>query len=198
MHQPTRPARRLVWGVRGAFTLGAVASLAANILHADDNGVSRTIAGWPPVALVLAVELISRIPVQRRWLAAVRLVATATLAGIAAWVSYWHMVEVIHQYGETGSAPYLIPLSVDGLMVVASVCLVEIGHGAAPVAEVIPDPEPARNPRGYVKATAREVVRSRPDATVPELVAALVDQTGTHTKHATKTVKGVLMEGATA
>ncbi len=57
----------------------------------------------------------------------VRFTATALIAGIAAWVSYWHMAEVIRRYGETGASPYLIPLTVDGLVVVGSVCLVELG-----------------------------------------------------------------------
>ena len=41
-----------------------------------------------------------------------------TIAGIAAWVSYWHMAGVAARYGETGASPYLLPLSVDGLIVV--------------------------------------------------------------------------------
>jgi len=36
------------------------------------------------------------------------------------------MAAVAQRYGETGAAPYLIPISVDGLVVVASVCLVEL------------------------------------------------------------------------
>lgn len=117
---------RMRWAVRGTLALGVAASVAANVLHAQPNPVSQTIAGWPPLALLVTIELISRVPVHRRGLAAVRLAAAAVLAGIAAWVSYWHMVAVVARYGETGAAPYLIPVSVDGLVVVASVCLVEL------------------------------------------------------------------------
>jgi hypothetical protein len=102
------------------------ASVTANILHAQPNPISQAIAAWPPLALLLTVELISRVPVHRRGLAFARLAATATIAGIAAWVSYWHMAGVAARYGETGASPYLLPLSVDGLIVVASVCLVEL------------------------------------------------------------------------
>lgn len=122
--------RRLVrirWGVRAVLILGVAASVAANILHATDNPISQTIAAWPPLALLLTVELISRVPVHSRGLAAVRVAATTLIAGIAAWVSYWHMAGVAERYGETGAAPYLIPVSVDGLIVVASICLVELG-----------------------------------------------------------------------
>src|SRR5690349_17139630 len=118
--------RRVRWAVRATLLLGVAASVAANVLHALDNPISQAIAAWPPLALLLTVELISRVPVHRRLLAAARLVATATIAGIAAWVSYWHMAGVAARYGETGASPYLLPLSVDGLIVVASICLVEL------------------------------------------------------------------------
>lgn len=118
---------RIRWAVRATLLLGVVASVAANILHADPNPVSQTIAAWPPLALLLTVELISRVPVHHRTLTRVRLVATTAIASIAAWVSFWHMAGVAARYGETGAAPYLIPLSVDGLIVVASICLVELG-----------------------------------------------------------------------
>lgn len=119
--------RRIRWGVRATLALGVIASTVANVLHAQDNPISQTIAAWPPLALLATIELISRVPVHRRSLAAVRFGATAVIASIAAWVSYGHMSEVISRYGETGASPYLIPLTVDGLVVVASVCLVELG-----------------------------------------------------------------------
>jgi len=118
--------KRLQWAVRAVLALGIAASVVANILHAEPNLISRTISAWPPVALLLTIELVSRIPVTRPLLAVVRIVATTTIAGIAAYVSYWHMVGVVGRYGETGESPYLIPITVDGLIVVASVSLVEL------------------------------------------------------------------------
>jgi hypothetical protein len=119
--------RRVRWAVRMTLVLGVAASVVANVLHALDNPISQAIAAWPPLALLLTVELISRVPVHRRSLAVARLLATATIAGIAAWVSYWHMAGVAARYGETGASAYLLPLSVDGLIIVASICLVELG-----------------------------------------------------------------------
>ncbi len=118
--------RRLRWIVRMALTLGVTASIAANVLHARDNLISQTIAAWPPLALLLTVELISRVPVHRRALAAVRIAATAVIAAIAAWVSYWHMAGVAARYGEGPVSAHLVPLCVDGLIVVASISLVEL------------------------------------------------------------------------
>jgi hypothetical protein len=118
--------RRVRWAVRAALVAGVAASVAANVLHARSDPVSQAIAAWPPLALLLTVELISRVPADRRALAGVRLFAAAGIAVIAAWVSYWHMTDVAARYGETGASPYLLPLSVDGLIVVASVSLVEL------------------------------------------------------------------------
>jgi Protein of unknown function (DUF2637) len=123
---PLPQLRRVRWAVRTTLTLGVAASVAANVLHARPNPISQAIAAWPPLALLLAVELISRVPMHRRSLAYARLLATAAIASIAAWVSYWHMAGVASRYGETGASAYLLPLSVDGLIVVASVCLVEL------------------------------------------------------------------------
>lgn len=122
-----RHLTRLRWAVRAVLALGVAASIAANVLHARPNLISQIIAAWPPLALLLTVELISRVPADRRGLAAARLIAAAVIAGIAAWVSYWHMVGVAVRYGESGAAAsYLLPISVDGLVVVASISLVEI------------------------------------------------------------------------
>nr|WP_296066158.1 DUF2637 domain-containing protein [uncultured Actinoplanes sp.] len=138
--------RRVRWAVRATLLLGVAASVVANVLHALDNPISQAIAAWPPLALLLTVELISRVPVHRRWLAAARLVATAIIAGIAAWVSYWHMAGVAARYGETGASPYLLPLSVDGLIVVASICLVELGGRISTLERPAPAHEPAPEP----------------------------------------------------
>ncbi len=118
--------KRIRWAVRAALFLGVAASVAANVLHALPNPISQTISAWPPLALLLTVELTSRIPMHRRSLAVLRVFATMAIAAIAAWVSYWHMQGVAHHYGETTTSAYLLPISVDGLIVVASVSLVEL------------------------------------------------------------------------
>jgi Protein of unknown function (DUF2637) len=114
-------------GIRAVLILGLAASTVGNVLHADDNLISQCISAWPVAALYLTIEVIARVPIHRPALARARMAAAAVIAGIAAWVSYWHMAGVASRYGETGSSPYLLPLSVDGLIVVASICLVELG-----------------------------------------------------------------------
>lgn len=118
--------KRLRWAVRMVLTLGVAASVAANILHANPNPISQTIAGWPSLAFLLTVELVSRIPVTKRLRAAIRISATAVIAGIAGWISYWHMVDVAARYGESSVSAHLLPFTVDGVIVVCSVSLVEL------------------------------------------------------------------------
>jgi Protein of unknown function (DUF2637) len=123
-----RQLRRVRWAVRACLVLGVAATIAGNVLHAWDRGpVAWVIAGWAPAALLIAVELIARVPIHRRAVAILRMAATGGIGGIAAWVSYWHLAAAAATYGETGAAPYLLPLSVDGLVVVAAVSLVELG-----------------------------------------------------------------------
>ncbi len=146
MRMPLAQLRRVRWAVRCTLVLGVAASVAANVLHARPDPVAQIIAAWPPLALLLTVELISRVPVDRRLLAAARLVATTGIAAIAAWVSYWHMAGVASRYGEQGASPYLLPLSVDGLVIVASVSLVELAGRLRTAEHTTPRPVPAAAP----------------------------------------------------
>lgn len=121
-----RQLRRVRWAVRACLVLGVAASVSANVLHAQPDPIAKVIAAWPPCALLLTIELMGKVPVSKMPLAVCRLLAAASIAGIAAWVSYGHMAGVALRYGESPSSAYLLPLSVDGLVVVTSVCLVEL------------------------------------------------------------------------
>jgi hypothetical protein len=48
-------------GIAGALAIGTTASLAANVATADAGAISRIIAGWPALALLIAVKLLSGI-----------------------------------------------------------------------------------------------------------------------------------------
>ena len=135
--------RRVQWAVRATLVLGVAASVFANVLHARPNLIAQAIAAWPPCALLITVELVARVPLHRKSLGAVRIIATAGIAGIAAFVSYWHMVGVAARYGEIGITPYLLPLSVDGLIIVASVSLAEL---AGRIRDVISPPATTAEP----------------------------------------------------
>ena len=193
---PLSALRRVRWAVRATLTLGVAASVAANVLHALPNPISQAIAAWPPLALLLTVELISRVPMHRRLLAAARLGATAGIAAIAAWVSYWHMAGVAARYGESTSSAYLLPLSVDGLIVVGSVSLVElagrirgieeaqrattaqVAEAPAPAPVVAPAPAPAAPAKKVAaakKAPAKTAPRQRRPAAETAALAEAIE-----------------------
>src|SRR5207248_2481847 len=152
------------WGLRATLALGVAASVAANVLHARNNPISQGIAAWPPVALLLTVEWITRVPVQSRYRSAARIATTAVIAGIAAWVSYWHMAGVAARYGETGTAPYLLPFSVDGLIVIASISLVELADRTRTDRPSTVDERPADAPTVAPMVPSGALVPVSPDA----------------------------------
>lgn len=100
-----------------SFTTGALVSIGANMLHALD-GDGPTDAGR------LVAELVARARQSGPWwIVALRWFGTAVVAAVAAIVSYGHMRDLLLSYGETVLVAHLLPLSVDGLLLVASLAL---------------------------------------------------------------------------
>jgi len=65
--------------------------------------------------------------------------SAAVVAGIAAWSSYSHMVHVALRFGERPEVAWLLPFSVDGMLVVASVAMVDdkrSGRRVRPMARI--------------------------------------------------------------
>lgn len=69
-----------------------------------------------------------------RWTAVLAVVA---VAGVAGYVSYWHAVEVVTGHGEPGIVGHLYPVVIDGIIVAASMVLLDAARhreGAPPLA----------------------------------------------------------------
>jgi hypothetical protein len=144
-------ARRVAWV---AFALGSVASVAANVAHtltpppyvmeawaASGRQPGELVwtapagavlaAAWSPVALLVTVELLCRVPWPASvWRALPRYAAALTVAVVAALVSYRHMRGLLGAYGEDGLTAAIEPLSVDGLMVVSALALLALSRSA--------------------------------------------------------------------
>lgn len=112
--------------VRAIVAVGIAVSVGANVLGAED-GIAAAIAGWPPVALLLSLEVLTRVPTSKRLGSFGRVVATIAVAFASGWLSYWHMAATVSQHGETGGSQYVWPLTVDGLMTISAIAMVEIG-----------------------------------------------------------------------
>lgn len=97
---------------------GATVSVAANIVSAEPTILGRTVAAWPALALLLTVHLFQH--ARRTWAIKVAILA---VAAVAAWVSYWHMVDVALMAGENSITAHILPATVDAMMYVATIVL---------------------------------------------------------------------------
>ncbi len=170
-HFTSKQVASLRRGTRGVLLFGIVTSISANVLHSLTRPEAASEPAWKllsaaalaalaPLVLFACTELVSRIPVQSRVLGGVRLVVTFAVGGFAAWVSYWHMQSVARLLGEADDVQYVYPLIIDGMMLVATISLIELGRLARTVAQVeeaalapVVDPEvAARRKAAAVKA----------------------------------------------
>ena len=60
--------------------------------------------------------------------------AVATVAAVAAVISYRHAYELVSTHGETGLTARLVPFTVDGLIVAASMLILDANRRGRPVA----------------------------------------------------------------
>lgn len=143
MSQP-RGARAVAWL---SFVVGIAVSIAANVMHAyyptaaqleawrQQGGTGQwqpepgavVGAGFWPLALLLAVEVLSRVRWRPGgWWNLARFGGTGLVAVVAAVLSYRHMAGLLLAFGEDSFSAHLGPLAVDGLMVVAGFALLSM------------------------------------------------------------------------
>lgn len=125
------PGRAVAWV---AFATGVAASVAANILHAHDapggaDAAELVGAAFWPVALLLCVEMLTRVAWPRGfWWGFGRYAGVGLVGLVAAVLSYRHMAGLLKMWGEDKFNAHLGPLAVDGLMLVAATALLAITH----------------------------------------------------------------------
>src|SRR3982751_5435028 len=111
------------------LVLGVAASLAGNLQAINlDNaqpGVGAYISAtaWP-LALFGVVELLIHTPWLASWRDGITKVAVLILVGsAAAWISYWHLANVLSHYGYDVASRYAGPVAIDAAMVLAALAL---------------------------------------------------------------------------
>jgi hypothetical protein len=118
--------RRLRWLVFITVVAFIAASVVVNVCNAPHSFVAQGIAALPPVAAFAAIELMSRIPATH-WLIAVGRVLGALVVGsVAMWLSFNHQRSYLQHIGYDHSSAGAFPVLVDGLMLVATLSLVEV------------------------------------------------------------------------
>lgn len=121
--------KKLRHGTTGIMAFGFMTSAAGNVLHAQNNWISRFIALGAPVLFFLSFEMVARIPFRKElsiWLKGIPMLATAAVATIMAIISYSHQRAAFDIYSDEITAK-LLPIAIDGMMVVSSVYSIEVG-----------------------------------------------------------------------
>jgi len=168
----------------GAVIFGFITSAGGNVLHAigiSTGQAAVTVIIYIVVAVLVPIifgamfEIVTRILIRREahWLIKISaLFGGAGISGITAWNSYFHQKEAFGRYGDATQAA-LLPLAIDGLMIIGSVYLIELGFQ-------IRDLEAYIASEGLAKKTTKPddtVKPSKPkEANKRERVAALLAQ----------------------
>lgn len=118
--------KRLRWLVLVAVLAGIGSSVAMNVLHAPNNLPARFVAAIPPVAVFGCLELIARIPSSSKALTGFRIGGAIIVAAGAAAISYAQQMAAVLGLGFPQWEAVIWPTIIDGMMVVASVSLVEV------------------------------------------------------------------------
>lgn len=123
----------LRWLCRAVIATTGLFSIWANILHVKDpSGPAIAFAAAPPLVVLLGWEMVSRIPIREDaawYVKTIRPSITGLIAFGGAWLSYWHQRSAIERYngGDVTNAA-ILPLLIDGLMIIASVSVYELNH----------------------------------------------------------------------
>lgn len=123
---------------QGAVAFGFITSAGGNVLHAVETSGGRAI-GFVIISVVLAIliptifgimfEISTRVIFRREAHLVMKLIAfsgAAAISGITAWNSYFHQRDAFAHFGDATQA-FLLPLAIDGLMIIGSVYLIELG-----------------------------------------------------------------------
>jgi hypothetical protein len=101
------------------FGTGAAASLAANLLASNGTPIGMIVGAFPALMLLGSLYLLENGSTHPRW---VRWAIVPVIL-VAAWMSYWHIVDVVLTTGEGAVTAHLFPIIIDLPMAIASAAL---------------------------------------------------------------------------
>lgn len=130
--------QHLRWFCRCVVVFATSMSVWANWLHSDKNQWAITINIMPPLLVLAGYEIIARVPGwenpyygkhwwwwlhPRGWITTI---AMGGITGIGAWLSYFHQKDAFLTYAKDASTAMLLPLAIDGLMIIASIKVLDL------------------------------------------------------------------------
>lgn len=172
---------------RAATTFGFITSAVGNVLHAPRTPFGIGISLVAPSFLFVAFEIVTRIPMDPErswWFKLLRISGTASIAGITATLSYFHQRDAIFKYSEGDQlAAYLLPLAIDGLMIVGSVSLIELAYqilkmeayiaaGNRPVKVIEPELPKRKDKEPSKRERIAALLRTAPELPIKDVAAA--------------------------
>jgi hypothetical protein len=184
---------RYRWACRAVVAAATATSIWANRLQSDNNAAAIVIHVMPPIIVLVGFEMSSHIPAwknakfynPRRW---ARPGAMLGITVIGAWISYWNQQAAFWLYGHDLHTSYLLPLAIDGLMIIASVAVLDLNNwveeyqswieaGAIstnykpkePAVELVKAPKPEREPNKKERIIA--LLKKEPALSVAEIAA---------------------------
>jgi hypothetical protein len=121
------------------LTGGTVATVAANIAHAQDNFGAKALSAAVPALLFVAFHVAAA---DGRWWIRT---TTGAVAVLCFAISYDHISALAKKYGESRTSSVLYPLAIDGAMIVATFVLSRTADKAAAVLSApVAVPKPVR------------------------------------------------------
>lgn len=159
---------RLRWAVVLISAVGGGLSIALNVEHAPDNLWARLTGAWPPIAVVITVELVSRIPATNILLAIGRVLVTVGVGGGAFYVSFVQQYDYMLHIGWTGASAWIFPLITDGVVVVALLSMIEVVRAIRTLRIDLDAFEEAEIVAAEIAARAKETETTPPIESVSE------------------------------
>jgi hypothetical protein len=124
------------------FVFGSVTSVAFNVLaarippvhapaHWTPSIVAEVFAAVWPLALLLSVEVLSRVRMPSDWYwKLAKIGGSVAVAGGSAVISYGHINDVLTSWNYSGIGAGVGPLVIDGLMIISGFALLALSHRA--------------------------------------------------------------------
>jgi hypothetical protein len=147
------------WLVSVVTVSGLGLTMALNVMHAPGTFAGRLIGGFPPVAVLGCLELISRIPQTSKLFSFVRIVSTIGVTVMAFWISYGQQRAYILEQGFEADHANIYPLIIDGAMVVAALSLVEVSRKVRELRSALIDAEATPASPVALRVTPADVER---------------------------------------
>ena len=129
MDKKLRGFYNLRWACRGIILTATLISVWANVLNSEPTPAAIAIHVFPPIFVFGGFEIISRVPLRKEahWIMRfARPLGALIITGISAWLSYWNQNEAFYRKTHDADTALLLPIAIDGFMLVASVTLIEL------------------------------------------------------------------------